>query len=129
MALLVLFFVAAALPVLADETYTLYRAGTPVAIDGRLDEPAWVAAPAVGAFKFPWWIEGKKEQTAAKLLWDDENLYLLFICQDAHIWAEHTERDGAVHRDDCVELFTAPNPERPQDYCIPDCARCRRPCT
>lgn len=116
MALLVFFFFATVQSVLADDTYALYRAGTPMAIDGRADEAAWVAAPAVGDFKFPWWVEGKKEQTLAKLLWDDEQLYLLFICEDAHIWAEYTERDGSVYRDDCVEVFTAPNPERPLSY-------------
>jgi hypothetical protein len=116
MMLLVLFFIVLAQPVLAGDTYTLYRAGTPVAIDGYPNEPAWVAAPAVDAFKFPWWTEGKKEQTVAKLLWDDEHLYLLFICEDAHIWAEHTGRDDGVSQDDCVEVFTAPNPAQPFSY-------------
>ena len=70
--------------------YSIYRAGTPITVDGRLDEPAWTAAPDVGAFVFPWYENGKKEQTVAKMLWDDENLYAAFICEDAHIWAEHT---------------------------------------
>ena len=77
-------------------------------MDGRLDEPAWVGAPAVGHFKFAWWQEGDKEQTVAKLLWDDDHLYVAFICQDAHIWAEHTRRDSAVYRDDCVQVFLDP---------------------
>ena len=96
--------------------YTAYRAGTPIVIDGRLDEPAWTAAPDVGAFVFPWWEGGKKEQTVAKILWDDENLYVSYICEDAHIWADHTRRDSAVYEDDCVEVFTAPNPDRPRAY-------------
>ncbi|MDP6041492.1 MAG: carbohydrate-binding family 9-like protein, partial [Candidatus Latescibacteria bacterium] len=97
-------------------TCSVYRAGTPVVIDGRLDEPAWVAAPDVGAFVFPWYESGKQEQTVAKMLWDDVNLYVAFICEDAHIFAEHTERDSGVWNDDTVEVFTAPNPERPQAY-------------
>jgi len=95
---------------------TAYRAGTPIVIDGRLEEPAWVGAPDVGTFKFPWYEAGKQEQTLAKLLWDDENLYAAFICEDAHIWAEHTQRDSEVWKDDTVEVFTAPNPERPGAY-------------
>ena len=51
--------------------YTVYRAGQPIRIDGRLDEPAWFAAPAVGEFHFTWYKSGKKERTVAKLLWDD----------------------------------------------------------
>ncbi len=96
--------------------YTVYRAGTPILIDGRLDEPAWVGAPDVGKFVFPWYESGKKEQTVAKMLWDDENLYVAFVCEDAHIWAEHTARDSSVWKDDTVEVFTAPNPDRPQAY-------------
>ena len=101
---------------LPEATYTIHRAGTPITVDGRLDEPAWVGAPSVGAFVFPWYEAGKKEQTVAKLLWDDEHLYAAFICEDAHISAEHTERDSEVWKDDTVEVFTAPDPDHPQMY-------------
>ncbi|MGA1199183.1 MAG: carbohydrate-binding family 9-like protein [Candidatus Latescibacterota bacterium] len=96
--------------------YTVYRAGTPIVVDGQLNEPAWVGAPDVGKFVFPWYESGKQEQTVAKLLWDDEHLYVAFICEDAHIWAEHTQRDSSVWKDDTVEVFTAPNPDRPRAY-------------
>ena len=96
--------------------YTIYRAATPIVVDGRLDEPAWTAAPDVGAFVFPWHKGGRQEQTVAKMLWDETHLYVAFICEDAHIWAVHTQRDSPVSRDDTVELFTAPNPDRPQAY-------------
>jgi hypothetical protein len=96
--------------------YTVLRAATPPEIDGRLDEAAWFAAPAVGAFTFTWWKEGRKEQTCAKLLWDDDCLYLAFLCEDAHITARHTERDGRIPEDDCVELMLAPDAERPEVY-------------
>ena len=42
--------------------------------------------------------------------------YVAFRCEDAHVWAEQTERDSPVYQDDCVELFTAPNPARPFNY-------------
>src|SRR5258708_39973062 len=56
--------------------YEIYRTATPIKIDGSLDEPAWFAAPQVGEFHFTWYKEGRKERTVAKLLWDDENLYV-----------------------------------------------------
>ena len=34
-------------------SYMIYRAGTPITVDGRLDEPAWVAAPDVGGVRLP----------------------------------------------------------------------------
>ena len=96
--------------------YSIHRAASPIVVDGRADEADWRAAPDVGNFRFAWWTQGKREQTQAKLLWDDQSLYVLFKCQDAHVWGEHTRRDSPVYRDDCVELFTAPNPARPHDY-------------
>lgn len=113
--------IASAVLLLAADTpdvpsYTVLRAGSPITIDGKLDEPAWEKAPSVGDFQFPWYKEGKKEQTVAKLLWDDEYLYAAFRCEDAHISGVTTERDGPVYRDDCVEVFTAPNPDDGMNY-------------
>ena len=96
--------------------YTIYRTNGPIKVDGRLDETAWKHAPSVGNFQFPWWQSGRKEQTVAKMLWDDKNLYVAYHCQDTHIWAEQTEHDSPVYQDDCVELFTAPNPRQPVNY-------------
>ena len=102
----------------ADEfpKYSAQRADSKITIDGRLDELAWRNAQLFGDFKFPWWKAGKKEQTVARMLWDDDFLYVAYACQDANISAENTERDSPVYTDDCVELFTAPNPHDPQDY-------------
>jgi hypothetical protein len=97
-------------------TYTIYRAASPIKIDGRLDEPAWFAAPSVGPFRFPWWKSGKQEQTVAKMLWDDNYLYVAYVCQDAHISATRTAHDSSVWYDDCVEVFAAPDPRRPDAY-------------
>lgn len=107
---------AAAADAPALPEYSVQRVSSPLVIDGRLDEAAWFAAPAVGEFVFPWWKDGKREQTCAKLLWDDEYLYLAFVCQDAHITARHTERDGKIPEDDCVELMIAPDADRPRVY-------------
>ena len=60
--------------------------------------------------------QGKPEQTDARILWDDQNLYVSFRCQDAHIWAVHTKHEEPVFKDDCVEVFTSPNPVHPQKY-------------
>jgi len=96
--------------------YTILRAGTPIKIDGKLDEPAWLAAPDFGKFHFPWWKQGKQEQTIAKMLWDDKNLYVACLCQDAHITARHKERDGKIPEDDCFEVMIAPHLDKPLVY-------------
>ena len=96
--------------------YTIRHVTTPIEIDGRLDEAAWKAVPSVGAFQFPWFKQGQREQTDARLLWDKQNLYVAFRCTDAHIWGVHTRHDDPVYRDDCVEVFTSPNPDHRESY-------------
>ena len=96
--------------------YTIYRTSGPISIDGKLAEKGWKQAKSVGNFQFPWWQQGRKEQTVAKMLWDDKYLYVSYHCQDAHVWAEQTEHDSPVYQDDCVELFTAPDPRQPLNY-------------
>ena len=96
--------------------YDIYRAAGRIVIDGILDEPAWQQAPSAGDFHFNWWKDGEKEQTTAKILWDDENLYVAFYCHDRHIAAEVVERHGPVSLDDSVEVFLSPNPEKVRNY-------------
>ncbi|MEN9813946.1 MAG: hypothetical protein RL479_2632 [Verrucomicrobiota bacterium] len=47
--------------------YRAPRAPTPPRIDGRLDDPAWAAAPLAGDFVFTWFKAGTREQTRARL--------------------------------------------------------------
>jgi hypothetical protein len=96
--------------------YTAFRAGSPIRIDGVLDEPAWFAAPVARLAHFPWWKSGRKESTTVKLLWDDEHLYVAHVSEDAHITARHTERDGKIPEDDCFEIMIAPDPTKPEVY-------------
>ncbi|MBI1789149.1 MAG: c-type cytochrome [Acidobacteria bacterium] len=100
----------------AQTVYEVERARTPIVIDGKLDEPAWRSAPPAGDFHFTWWKEGDKEQTVAKMLWDDDNLYVGFHCRDKHISAYVTQRHGPVSNDDCVEIFLSPDPEKAANY-------------
>ncbi len=100
----------------AQARYEIRRAASKITIDGRLEEAAWRKAAPVGDFHFPWWTEGEKEQTVARMLWDDENLYVGYYCRDKHISAYVTERHGPVSKDDCVEIFLAPNPGKVANY-------------
>lgn len=96
--------------------YAIQRTTGPIVIDGKLDEADWSKAKSVGDFQFAWYQSGKKEQTVAKLLWDDKYLYVAYRCEDAHISATRTKRGSDVWFDDCVEVFTSPNPDNVDDY-------------
>ena len=81
-----LLFLIASVACLAEKTYDIQRASAPITIDGKLDEAAWQDAPAIGDFTFLWVKEGAREQTVAKLLWDDdESIRLLARPGQAHL--------------------------------------------
>src|SRR6202453_3662872 len=58
--------------------YVCYRTDKPIKITGKLDDPAWAAAPWSEAFVD---IEGDGKpkprfRTRMKMLWDDQYLYI-----------------------------------------------------
>lgn len=96
--------------------YEVQRADSPIIIDGRINEAAWQRAQPI-EFIFPWDFQtGAKQKTLARVLWDDECLYVGYECEDADIVAQYTERDDPTYKDDCVEIFITPNLQFPYYY-------------
>ena len=87
--------------------YTCYRTGTPINIDGRLDESCWAMAPVSNAFVDivtgePAWFD-----TRVRLLWDDNYLYFGFTAEDTDVWATLTQRDSRIYEENDLEIFIA----------------------
>jgi hypothetical protein len=87
--------------------YTAYRAAGPIAIDGRLDEPSWLAAPKSTPFVDivtgePAWFD-----TRVAILWDDEHLYFGFRAEETDVRATLTERDSKIYEENDLEIFIA----------------------
>lgn len=53
--------------------------------------------------------ETTKLKTTAKLLWDDQNLYVAFYCEDHDIWGTMMEHDDPIYEEEVVEVFLSPN--------------------
>ncbi|MFA0733685.1 MAG: hypothetical protein OGMRLDGQ_000185 [Candidatus Fervidibacter sp.] len=83
----------------------IYRAQTPIRVDGQLDEPEWRMATALELKD----IKGRDApKTIARLLWDDRYLYIAFECEDKDIWATKTQRDDFLWEEEVVEVFIDP---------------------
>ena len=98
--------------------YVCYRAPGPIKIDGKLDDPAWAAAPWTDAFVD---IEGDAKpkprwKTRVKMLWDDDNLYIAAELEEPHLWATLTEHDAVIFHDNDFEVFLDPDGDN-QNYC------------
>lgn len=84
------------------------RASDRITIDGRLNERGWLHAGSIPAFEHHWKKTALKNQTQVLLAYDDNALYVAFICKESDmkaLKASITEHDGSLWNDDCVEVF------------------------
>jgi hypothetical protein len=91
--------------------YVCYRARSPITIDGRLDDAAWRDAPWTDDFGD---IEGDvrprpRFRTRARMLWDDDCLYIAAELEEPHVWATLTRHDAVIFRDNDFEVFLDPD--------------------
>ncbi len=89
------------------------RAGEPVRLDGRLDEPAWTAALPIGPLVQTDPHEGApaSEETEVRVLFDADTLYLGILCRDRQpraIVATQLARDADLEADDRVLVVLDP---------------------
>ena len=81
-------------------------------IDGNVSEEAWKNVPWTDFFQD---IEGNKIKpsprlkTRAKMMWDDNNLYVAAEMEEPDVWANLTERDQIVFHDNDFEIFVDPS--------------------
>jgi len=95
----------------APRRYIAYRAPSKLTVDGKLDEPGWVAAAWSDAFVD---IEGDGHQrprfrTRAKMLWDDEYFYVAAEMEEHDLWGTLTARDSVIFHDNDFEVFIDPD--------------------
>jgi len=92
-------------------SYEARLATTPPTIDGRLDDQAWTVAGWTTPFvdiRGTGWPEPRLS-TRAKILWDQDYLYIGAVLEEPHLWATLTERDAIVYHDNDFEVFLDPD--------------------
>ncbi|MBQ8888658.1 MAG: carbohydrate-binding family 9-like protein [Bacteroidaceae bacterium] len=92
-------------------SYICYRTEGKLKIDGKLDEPSWQKAPSTEEFED---ISGEgfatpKYKTTAKMLWDDDYLYVGAVLEEPNIVANLTQRDTIIYYDNDFEVFIDPD--------------------
>jgi hypothetical protein len=92
------------------ERYSVKKINSTITVDGNLDENAWKTAVSTKNFV----ILGNndtpaKTTTQAKILWDEDYLYVGFNCQDPNVWATYQDRDDPLYTEDVVEVYIDPD--------------------
>ena len=93
--------------------YEAARAGVPVKIDGKLDDPAWAGARGTGKFVNNSDGSSASSETEARILYDDKYLYFAFRSADENIWATLARRDEHLWEEEVVEVFLQADPSHP----------------
>ena len=90
--------------------YRCVRAVDTIKIDGVLDEFSWTNARRVGDFeRIISLYHGIEYHTEAAMVWDDESLYVAFVCSDPDMWCTMFERDDPLASEEVVEIFIDPD--------------------
>ncbi|HEY3497406.1 MAG TPA: carbohydrate-binding family 9-like protein [Polyangiaceae bacterium] len=90
--------------------------GVKLKIDGKLDEEAWTTAQVIGPFVDAKTGEPNKTfpvNASARMLWNDEALFVGFDVQDKDIVGgfKKTDKDPQLWTKDSVELIVDPGPD------------------
>ncbi len=91
--------------------YVCYRTSTPIKIDGKLNEEAWKQAAETESFED---ISGEGfakplYDTKARMLWDNQYLYVAAVLEEPNIVANLTKRDTIIYHDNDFEVFIDPD--------------------
>ena len=89
------------------------RTKGPVLADGRLDEPAWDAAPILSFSDTLGRDRPIRYPTKLRLLYDDTHLFVAFEATDVDITERYAKRDDPIYEHETVELFLMPNVAAP----------------
>jgi hypothetical protein len=97
------------------KSYDCHRVTKPLQIDGKLDDKAWKNAKWTDDFVD---IEGDAKpkprfRTRAKVLWDDENLYIGAELQEPDVKGTLTKHDSVIFHDNDFEVFLKPLASQP----------------
>jgi len=85
------------------------RAPEAPSIDGRLDDDAWERAERTERFVGTMDGSVADPRTTARLLWDDDHLYVAFEVDDDHLRCTFEHDDDRLWEQDVVEIMVDPD--------------------
>ena len=80
-------------------------------LQGNWNGPAWRDAEIADVTSFHPASSDHRPRTEAKMLHDDEGLYVHFRVQDRYVVCTRTENQSLTSKDSCVEVYLQPGPD------------------
>jgi hypothetical protein len=100
----------------ARKTYQVGRLVKPMVINADWNKPQWRRVEPLDIRLFMGAKPDHLPKTQAKVLYDEEYVYVIFRVKDKYIRAVETERHGRVWEDSCVEFFLTPGTDISNGY-------------
>jgi Carbohydrate-binding family 9 len=89
-------------------SYTIRKTASAPVLDAGWDSPDWQGADIVKIENFRVESSDHRPVVQAKVLHDNQYIYILFDVQDKYVRCVHTGFQNSVCRDSCVEFFCQP---------------------
>ena len=99
-----------------ESQYLVKRLQQPMTLDANWNKPQWEAMLPLKLENIVGEIPVFIPEVNAKMMYDDENIYVIFKVADRFIRSVTREINGPVWEDSCVEFFFAPDTAFPLKY-------------
>ncbi|MEO6000690.1 MAG: carbohydrate-binding family 9-like protein [Chitinophagaceae bacterium] len=96
--------------------YKVHRLLKPMTIDGHWNKKEWRKVKAVDLTRYMGDIPPFRPTAQAKMMYDDNNVYLIFQVHDRYVHSVVETYNGPVSGDACVEFFFSPDTAFAQRY-------------
>lgn len=96
--------------------YGVNKLTLPVKINADWVKPQWKNIKPANITNYMGDVPGFQPQVQAKMMYDNNNLYVIFRVKDRFIRCITKDFNGPVWEDSCVEFFFAPDKNFPERY-------------
>ena len=90
--------------------YSIRRVIVPPPLNRAWSDPAWGVAETITLDSFHPKSSGHRPKTEARVVYDEDGLYVAFHVADRYVRACATQSQASVCFDSCVEFFVQPRP-------------------
>ncbi|MCW3091479.1 MAG: hypothetical protein JWP81_2548 [Ferruginibacter sp.] len=97
-------------------TYTVKKLKKAIKIDGNWNKAQWRTVDSIELTNYMGQVPIFRPTVHAKMMYDDENLYVIFLVKDRYVSCTTQDYNGPVYKDACVEFFFSPDTSFPKRY-------------
>ena len=101
---------------ITPEVYEVIETKEPIKIDADWDKEQWKEVKSVTITNYMGEVPAFKPKAQAKMVYDKDNLYVIFRVEDRYVKSITDKNNGPVYRDSAVEFFFSPDVENSHLY-------------